>query len=95
MLSGRKRITKASYCKDGIYQRAKGEGGQFAGQELRYSNPEFHILHNLAGLRTCPVWFLVAISHQQETSVPGSQFSVRNESVLHWELRTGNGELLN
>jgi len=60
--SQRKRITKASCCKDDSYERAKGEGS-LRRARITLSKPEFSILHDLAGLRTYALWFLAAISY--------------------------------
>ena len=65
----RKRITKASYCKDDGYELAKGEGGHSGGQELRYSTRNFPILHDLVRLRRYPVWFLAAVTCQYQLLV--------------------------
>ena len=80
--SDRKRITKASHCKDDTYERAEGEGGRSRGQELRNPSPNYPILHDLARKRTYPLWFLAALSSWLEFSAPGSQFSVASRFVL-------------
>src|SRR5450759_1842429 len=52
-----------------LLQRRHLRAGQGGGRPLRraritLSKPEFSILHDLAGLRTYPVWFLAAVSSQ-------------------------------
>ena len=74
----RKRITKASYCKDDSYEQAKGEGGQLQKARITLFNPEFPILHDWAGLRTYLVWFVAVVSLWPKFPVPGSQFSVES-----------------
>src|ERR1700682_144266 len=46
--SNRKRITKARYCKDGSYKRARG-GRPLGRARITLTKPEFPILHDLVG----------------------------------------------
>jgi hypothetical protein len=84
--SDRKRITKASCCKDGSFEWAKGEGGHSGGQELRYPSPNFPF---------CTTWLGCGRTRFgpggcQLPGVPSSQFSVESRFVWteNWELRT-------
>ena len=61
----RKRITKAGYCKDDSYSEPRGRAAAGEGKNYALSNPEFPILHDLAGLRTYPVWFLAVSCSSQ------------------------------
>jgi len=72
----RKQITKASDYKDDGYKQAWGEIGHSGGQELRYTTRNFHIVPELAGLRTYPAWF-----RKGETEVRGQRSDCRGEKL--------------
>src|SRR5271168_4765452 len=48
---------KQFIAKTPTYSRSEGESGHLGRQDLRYSRPIFHIVHDSIGRRTYPAWF--------------------------------------
>jgi hypothetical protein len=65
----RKQITKATYCKDRSLRDGLGGVGPFREQELRDPTRNFHIVHESTEWRTYPVWFTLALLHDESPSL--------------------------